>query len=29
MGGAAVKIILRHSTIPTTGSEMFTTFVDD
>lgn len=29
MGGVMSKIILRNSTIPATGSEMFTTFVDD
>jgi molecular chaperone DnaK (HSP70) len=28
MGGVMSKIILRNSTIPATGSEMFTTFVD-
>jgi len=28
MGGVTSKIILRNSTIPATGSEMFTTFVD-
>jgi Fe-S protein assembly chaperone HscA len=29
MGGVASKIILRNSTIPATGSEMFTTAVDN
>jgi Fe-S protein assembly chaperone HscA len=29
MGGVMSKIILRNSTIPATGSEMFTTFVDN
>jgi molecular chaperone DnaK len=29
VGGAASKIIRRNSTIPATGSEVFTTFVDD
>jgi molecular chaperone DnaK len=29
MGGAVSKIIPRNSTIPATGSETFTTFVDD
>jgi molecular chaperone DnaK (HSP70) len=29
MGGVTSKIILRNSTIPTTGSEMFTTAVDN
>ena len=29
IGGAASKIIRRNSTIPATGSETFTTFVDD
>jgi molecular chaperone DnaK len=29
MGGAMSKIILRNSTIPATGSEMFTTFADN
>ena len=29
MGGAMSRIILRNSTIPATGSEMFTTFVDN
>jgi molecular chaperone DnaK (HSP70) len=29
MGGAASKIILRNSTIPATGTEMFTTAVDN
>jgi molecular chaperone DnaK len=29
MGGVMSKIILRNSTIPATGSEMFTTFADD
>jgi len=29
MGGVASKIILRNSTIPATGSEMFTTFADN
>jgi Fe-S protein assembly chaperone HscA len=29
MGGAISKIILRNSTIPSTGSEMFTTAVDN
>jgi molecular chaperone DnaK len=29
MGGVTSKIILRNSTIPATGSEMFTTFVDN
>jgi Fe-S protein assembly chaperone HscA len=29
MGGAMSKIILRNSTIPATGTEMFTTFVDN
>jgi Fe-S protein assembly chaperone HscA len=28
MGGVMSKIILRNSTVPATGSEMFTTFVD-
>jgi Fe-S protein assembly chaperone HscA len=28
MGGVMSKIIMRNSTIPATGSEMFTTFVD-
>src|SRR6476646_1876064 len=28
MGGVVSKIILRNSTLPATGSEMFTTFVD-
>jgi Fe-S protein assembly chaperone HscA len=29
MGGVTSKIILRNSTIPATGSEMFTTFADN
>jgi Fe-S protein assembly chaperone HscA len=29
MGGVMSKIIMRNSTIPATGSEMFTTFVDN
>ena len=29
MGGVTSKIIMRNSTIPATGSEMFTTFVDN
>jgi molecular chaperone DnaK len=29
MGGAVSKIILRNSTIPASGTEMFTTFVDN
>ena len=29
MGGVVSKIILRNSTIPATGSEMFTTVVDN
>ena len=29
MGGVASKIIMRNSTIPATGREMFTTFVDN
>jgi molecular chaperone DnaK (HSP70) len=29
MGGIVSKIILRNSTIPASGSEMFTTFVDN
>jgi Fe-S protein assembly chaperone HscA len=29
LGGAMSKIILRNSTIPATGTEMFTTFVDN
>jgi molecular chaperone DnaK len=29
MGGAMSRIILRNSTIPASGSEMFTTFVDN
>ena len=29
MGGVVSKIILRNSTIPATGSEMFTTFADN
>src|SRR5205814_8657362 len=29
MGGVMSKIILRNSTIPATGSEMFTTFADN
>jgi Fe-S protein assembly chaperone HscA len=29
MGGVMSKIIVRNSTIPATGSEMFTTFVDN
>ena len=29
MGGVVSKIILRNSTIPASGSEMFTTFVDN
>jgi Fe-S protein assembly chaperone HscA len=29
MGGVASKIILRNSTIPATGSEMFTTFAEN
>jgi Fe-S protein assembly chaperone HscA len=29
MGGVTSKIILRNSTIPTTGSEMFTTFAEN
>ena len=29
MGGVVSKIILRNSTIPATGSEMFTTFMDN
>jgi molecular chaperone DnaK (HSP70) len=29
MGGATSKIILRNSTIPASGTEMFTTFVDN
>ncbi|MGB7218122.1 MAG: Fe-S protein assembly chaperone HscA [Vicinamibacterales bacterium] len=29
MGGVMSKIVMRNSTIPATGSEMFTTFVDD
>src|SRR4029078_9659516 len=29
MGGVVSKIIMRNSTIPATGSEMFTTFMDN